>query len=86
MAIIFFDIDGTLAERTHVPESAAAAIARTRAAGNLVCTLPERELHTHTDECYEETRTLACGLEESDGHQHSDACYDDEGNLACGLE
>ena len=54
--------------------------------GNLVCTLPERELHTHTDECYEETRTLACGLEESDGHQHSDACYDDEGNLVCGLE
>lgn len=36
MAIIFFDIDGTLAEGTKVPESAAAAVARTRAAGNLV--------------------------------------------------
>lgn len=36
MAIIFFDIDGTLAEGTRVPESAAAAVARTRAAGNLV--------------------------------------------------
>ena len=36
MAIIFFDIDGTLAEGTNVPQSAADAIARTRAAGNLV--------------------------------------------------
>ena len=36
MAIIFFDIDGTLAMGTHVPQSAADAIARTRAAGNLV--------------------------------------------------
>ena len=36
MAIIFFDIDGTLAEGTHVPQSAANAVARTRAAGNLV--------------------------------------------------
>lgn len=36
MAIIFFDIDGTLAEGTRVPRSAAAAIARTRELGNLV--------------------------------------------------
>ena len=36
MAILFFDIDGTLAEGTHVPPSAAEAVARTRAAGNLV--------------------------------------------------
>ncbi len=36
MAIIFFDIDGTLATGTAVPPSAAEAIARTRAAGNLV--------------------------------------------------
>ena len=36
MAIIFFDIDGTLATGTVVPPSAADAIARTRAAGNLV--------------------------------------------------
>lgn len=36
MAIIFFDIDGTLAEGRTVPESAAAAVARTRTAGNLV--------------------------------------------------
>ena len=36
MAIIFFDIDGTLAEGTNVPQSAADAIARTRKAGNLV--------------------------------------------------
>lgn len=36
MAIIFFDIDGTLAEGTNVPQSAADAIARTREAGNLV--------------------------------------------------
>lgn len=36
MAIIYFDIDGTLAEGTKVPQSAADAVARTRAAGNLV--------------------------------------------------
>lgn len=36
MAIIFFDIDGTLAVGTRVPESAAAAVAATRAQGNLV--------------------------------------------------
>lgn len=36
MAIIFFDIDGTLATGTVVPDSAAAAVAATRAAGNLV--------------------------------------------------
>ena len=36
MAIIYFDIDGTLAVGTQVPQSAADAVARTRAAGNLV--------------------------------------------------
>lgn len=36
MAIIFFDIDGTLATGTKVPPSAAAAVRRTRDAGNLV--------------------------------------------------
>lgn len=36
MRIVFFDIDGTLALRTHVPQSAAEAIARVRANGDLV--------------------------------------------------
>jgi len=36
MRIVFFDIDGTLAERTYVPASAAAAIERLRANGDLV--------------------------------------------------
>ncbi len=36
MAILFFDIDGTLALGTKVPPSAADAIDRTREAGNLV--------------------------------------------------
>ena len=36
MAVLFFDIDGTLATGTKVPESAEAALARTRARGNLV--------------------------------------------------
>ncbi|MDO4538624.1 MAG: HAD family hydrolase [Coriobacteriales bacterium] len=36
MYIAFFDIDGTLATGTNVPQSAADAIARFRAAGNLV--------------------------------------------------
>ena len=36
MRIVFFDIDGTLATRTEVPASAAEAIARLRANGDLV--------------------------------------------------
>jgi len=56
--------------------------------GVLICTLPERDLHTHTDECYSESeeRVLICGLEENDGHVHSDACYTEEAVLICPLE
>ena len=36
MRLVFFDIDGTLAQGTHVPPSAAAALERLRAAGDLV--------------------------------------------------
>ena len=49
----------------------------------LVCTLPEREAHTHTDECFTEQRVLVCGLEENPGHQHSEECYDENGELIC---
>ena len=41
----------------------------------LVCTLPEIEVHTHTEECFAELRTLTCTLAENPGHQHGDACY-----------
>ena len=50
MAIVFFDIDGTLAMGTCVPASAADAVARTRALGNLVfiCTgRPRRYAQTN---------------------------------------
>ena len=50
--------------------------------GDLVCPLRERELHTHTDDCYE--RQLICGQEESDEHTHTDACY--KNVLICGKE
>ena len=49
----------------------------------LVCTLPEREAHTHTDECFAEQRVLVCTLEENPGHQHSEECYDENGELIC---
>ena len=49
----------------------------------LVCTLPEREAHTHTDECFTEQRVLVCTLEENPGHQHSEECYDENGELIC---
>lgn len=50
--------------------------------------------HVHTDECYEEVKTLICGEQEL--HTHDDSCYDEEcfdedGNLiegsrpSCGL-
>ena len=54
--------------------------------GELICTLPERELHIHGDECYEEEKVLVCTLEESEGHVHTDACYTEEPVLVCGLE
>ncbi len=54
--------------------------------GELICTLPERELHTHGDECYTEERVLTCTLEEGEGHVHTDACYTEEPVLVCGLE
>ena len=50
MSVIFFDIDGTLATGTTVPESAAAAVAHARAAGNYVfiCTgRPRRYAQEH---------------------------------------
>lgn len=49
MSVIFFDIDGTLAEGTHVPESAAAAVARTRERGNLVFICTGRPLRYATE-------------------------------------
>ena len=49
----------------------------------LVCTLPEREAHTHTDECFAEQRVLVCTLEENPGHQHSEECFDENGELIC---
>ena len=52
----------------------------------LVCTLPEREAHTHTEECFAEQRRLTCVLEENPGHQHSDTCYAAREEITCGLE
>ncbi len=54
--------------------------------GELICTLPERELHIHGDECYAEEKVLVCTLEEGEGHVHTDACYTEEPVLVCGLE
>lgn len=42
--------------------------------GALVCTLPEKEAHTHGDGCY----TTA------DTHIHDDSCYDMDAELVCG--
>ena len=54
--------------------------------GELICTLPEREIHIHGDECYAEERVLVCTLEEGEGHVHTDACYVEEQVPVCGLE
>ena len=54
--------------------------------GELICTLPERELHIHGDECYAEEKVLVCTLEEGEGHVHTDACYTEEPVLVCTLE
>ena len=53
--------------------------------GDLVCTLPERDLHKHSKSCYE--RKLTCTTPEGEGaHHHDDSCRDADGNLICGLE
>lgn len=57
------------------------------AEGTLVCTLTERETHTHTDacysnpvlhvhneSCYETSDTPVCGKTEVQGHKHTDEC------------
>ena len=49
----------------------------------LVCTLPEREAHMHSDGCYTELQVLLCTLEENAGHQHTEECYDEDGELIC---
>lgn len=54
--------------------------------GELICTLPERELHIHGDECYAEEKVLVCTLEEGEGHVHTDACYTEKPVLICTLE
>lgn len=41
----------------------------------LICTIPEREGHTHTQDCCAEDGTMVCGLEEQEGHAHMDSCH-----------
>ena len=64
--------------------------------GGLVCQIPEREPHTHTEECVVKEKVLACGLEETledaaaqtqnfacglEEHRHMDSCYQE--TLTC---
>ncbi len=50
-------------------------------AGNLTCTLPEIQAHSHTEACLKDTGmtipVLTCGRE---AHSHTDLCYPDEEN------
>lgn len=56
-------------------------------AGNLICTLPERESHAHTDACYREVKEYTCTQVQDLGHTHTGACYAyDKGELICGME
>ena len=72
----------------------------TRQRGELICTQAVTEGHTHSEDCYSETRELVCQTPESDGHQHTEACYeqietpaagdeetyDENGELICPIE
>ena len=67
--------------------------------GSLVCTLPEIELHRHTDSCYtipevhthseacytSERGDLICTQSTEPQHTHSEACYQETRNLVCGM-
>lgn len=43
------------------------------------------EEHVHTDDCYEQVRTLLCELSE-EGHEHGDECYEEQPVLICNKE
>ena len=51
-------------------------------AGELICTLAEKSLHTHDESCYTRTETLNCPAV----HVHSEACTRVETVLFCMLE
>ena len=50
-------------------------------AGELICPLAERSLHTHTESCYDRTKVLNCTA----AHVHSEACRKTERVLTCTL-
>ena len=67
--------------------------------GSLVCTLPEIELHRHTDSCYtipevhthgeacytSERGELICTQSTEPQHTHTEACYQETQDLVCGM-
>lgn len=67
--------------------------------GSLVCTLPEIELHRHTDSCYtipevhthseacytSERGELICTQSTEPQHTHSEDCYQETRDLVCGM-
>ena len=67
--------------------------------GSLVCTLPEIELHRHTDSCYtipevhthgeacytSERGELICTQSTEPQHTHTEACYQETRDLVCGM-
>lgn len=67
--------------------------------GSLVCTLPEIELHRHTDSCYtipevhahgeacytSERGELICTQSTEPRHTHSEDCYQETRDLVCGM-
>jgi len=48
-------------------------------AGELICSLPERWLHTHSESCYITEKVLQCPMT----HVHSDECMTTEAVLTC---
>ncbi len=74
---------GTAAAAVLVATSVVMSLPAITATPELTCGLEE---HTHTDDCYTETRTLVCTQAESAGHTHTDACYTPVQNLICGQE
>lgn len=43
-------------------------------------------VHTHTQECYDESANLICGKADYALHTHDTNCYDENGTLICALE
>lgn len=55
-------------------------------AGELVCQNADFVLHTHDENCFDESGSLICALAECEPHEHTDSCYEEQTVYICALD